>query len=95
MAETIRYSAFGYPMAEQDAAGNWQVGAPDSVSDGEWGTFRIEIGATWQTGTAIGTATLGTAGTDITTINDAPISSACSLVGFTSHPSLLACTTRT
>jgi len=69
-AATIRFGAYGYPMAEQDSAGNWQVGAPDSLSEGDWGTFRIEAGATWTVGTA--SITLGTAGTDITTVNDVP-----------------------
>lgn len=66
----IRYAAYGYPMAEQDSSGNWVLQAPDSLSEGEWGTLRIEAGAVWDcTG---GTAVLTTAGTDITTVNDVP-----------------------
>lgn len=70
---TIRYSSYGYPDPAQDPiTGRWEVGAPTSTYDGEWGTFRIEAGATWSVGTAAGTATKLTAGTDITTINGAP-----------------------
>jgi hypothetical protein len=70
VTETIRFAAYGYPMAEQDSAGNWIVAQPDSVSDGDWGTFRIEAGAFWNT--SGGTAYLIGAGTDVTLINDCP-----------------------
>jgi hypothetical protein len=70
MTEVIRYTAYGYPLAEQDSAGNWIVAEPDSVLTGEWGTLRIEVGATWNAGTAVPVVTA--AGTDITTINDVP-----------------------
>jgi hypothetical protein len=69
MTETIRYAAYGYPMAGT-VDGNWVVAEPDSLSDGDWGTFRIEAGATWTVGTA--SITLGTAGIDITLIGSVP-----------------------
>jgi hypothetical protein len=68
--EPIRYAAYGYPMAEQDINGAWVVAEPDSALTGEWGTLRIEVGATWNVGTATPVKTAD--GTDITTVNDVP-----------------------
>lgn len=70
MTEVVRYTSFGYPLAEQDGDGRWIVAEPDSVLEGEWGTLRIEVGATWSIGTPTPTKTV--AGTDITTVNDVP-----------------------
>lgn len=68
--ETIRYGAYGYPNpAAQDADGHWYLEQPNTTYEGDWGTFRIVAGSTWDT---TGTATLGSAGTDITTINGVP-----------------------
>lgn len=70
----IKFAAYGYPDPTQDATtGRWTVEQPDSVSGGDWGSFRIEAGATWSVGTAQGTAVIDTRGTDITTINDRPV----------------------
>jgi hypothetical protein len=68
--ETIRYAAYGYPLANQDGDGNWIVPAPDSTYSGEWGTLRIESGAIWDTSGTVAVRT--TAGTNITTINGVP-----------------------
>jgi hypothetical protein len=67
--ETIRYAAYDYLSAAQDADGHWSAGAVDATYEGEWGTLRIVTGSTWDT---TGTATLGSAGTDITLINSVP-----------------------
>jgi hypothetical protein len=67
--DVIKYAAYGYPMAYMDSSGNWQAPAANSVSSGDWGTLRVVAGSTWTT---TGTATLGSAGTDITTINGVP-----------------------
>ncbi len=73
----IRYAGLGYPMATQNPDGTWSVPTYDSASTGTWGSFRIEIGATWDTtGTAYaaaGSVAVKTAaGTDITTVNGVP-----------------------
>lgn len=67
----IGFRAPGYPMATYDAVtGRWDFPAADSLSEGDWGTLRIEAGAVWNT---TGTyATLTTPGTDITTVNGVP-----------------------
>jgi hypothetical protein len=70
MTDVIRYTSYGYPAATQNSAGNWIVADPDSVLTGEWGTLRIEVGATWNVGTATPVKTAD--GYDVTTVNDVP-----------------------
>lgn len=64
----IRFAAYGYPMPEQRLDGTWDVGEPDSVDTGDWGEFRIEIGAAWDV--SVDPPVVSAPGTDITDIVD-------------------------
>lgn len=74
----IRYRSYGYPAPEYDAGlGRWNMLPPDSLVEGDFGSFRIEVGAQWDTyGTAYegnGSAAVKTAdGSDVTDLSDAP-----------------------
>lgn len=61
--ETIRYAAYGYPMATPGPVAGWVVGQPDSTYEGEWGTLRVETGAIWDTSGTVAVKT--TPGTDL------------------------------
>lgn len=64
----IRYASYGYPMPVQLPDGTWDAGEADSVQAGEWGEFRVEIGAVWDISTDPPTKTAD--GVDITSIVD-------------------------
>lgn len=53
MTNAIRYGAWTYGSAVQNLDGTWTPPEPQAFQSGEWGTLRIEVGATWDThGTA-------------------------------------------
>jgi hypothetical protein len=68
----IRFRAFGYPMAEQGEDGRWVLEAPDSVQEGDWGTFRIMLGTTWDLSVDPPVEAEESDPVDITTVNDVP-----------------------
>lgn len=69
-ANPVPINAYGSALATYGTAeAAWSVSAPTLVDSGEWGTFKVVVGATWDVnGTAypsIGTA-VGDDGTDVT-----------------------------
>lgn len=73
----IRYTAWQYAPATQNADGTWTPPQPTTVAEGEWGSLRIEVGATWDCyGTAWAAAgsvaVKLTDGVDVTTISGVP-----------------------
>lgn len=73
----IRYTAWQYAPATQNADGTWTPPQPTTVAEGEWGSLRIEVGATWDCyGTAWAAAgsvaVKMTDGVDVTTISGVP-----------------------